>query len=156
MILTPQEHREYLKWKRKNVTYRGMKEAGVENGGAALFGQGLYTAALSNKQLSREYGVVYFAVNARPKKPKKFRSVNECEIWLQDTLYKPYGYDQRKFTADGKNIKDEMLKLGFDGIEIVGREIVNYTPSDTVRYFKYENDVIDYYINFVKEENLTK
>jgi len=26
-------HREYLKWKRKNVSFRGMGEVGVENGG---------------------------------------------------------------------------------------------------------------------------
>jgi len=28
-------HREYLKWKRKNVSFRGMGEVGVENGGIA-------------------------------------------------------------------------------------------------------------------------
>ena len=51
-------HREYLKWKRKNVSFRGMGEVGVENGGSAALGAGLYTAALSNKRMAREYGTV--------------------------------------------------------------------------------------------------
>src|SRR5574343_506581 len=35
----------YLKWKRKNVSYRGVKSIGVDNGVYGSFGKGLYTAA---------------------------------------------------------------------------------------------------------------
>lgn len=155
MILSPKEHREYLKWKRQNVAFRGMREVGEENGGMALMGQGLYTAALSNKSLSRTYGDVYFAVNSKPKNPKKFKSVNQWEIWFQGHFLKEYNYDSRKFTEAGKNIRDEMMKLGYDGVEIVGRETVNYTPNN-VKYFKTEKQVLDYYINFVMGANSTE
>ena len=60
-------HADYLRWKRQNVTIRGIQELGKENNGMASFGQGLYTAALSNKELARKYGKVYFVVGAIPK-----------------------------------------------------------------------------------------
>ena len=152
VMLSRLEHRDYLKWKRKNVTYRGVRELGEENGGMAIMGQGLYTAALSNKSLAKGFGTIYFVVNSKPKNPKKFRYRDDWEVWFQQNFLKQYGFDSRKFTDAGKNIRDEMLKLGYDGVEIIGREIVNYTPSD-VRYYRYEQGVIDYYINFVKDAN---
>ncbi len=152
-MLSIKEHKEFLKWKSKNVAYRGTRELGKENGGMAVMGQGLYTAALSNKSLAREFGTVYFVVNARPKNPKVFITKNSWEIWFQQNILKEYNFDSREFTKAGKTIKDEMLKLGFDGVEIKGREYVNYTPPENIRYYRTEYDVIDYYINFVKEEN---
>jgi hypothetical protein len=41
-------------------------------------------------------------------------------------------------------MEDEMLKLGYDGLIIKGREMVNYTPKD-IKYFKNENDLQRYY-----------
>jgi hypothetical protein len=46
-------------------------------------------------------------------------------------------------------IKDEMLKLGYDGIEIKGREMVNYTPED-IMFFQNERQLIMYYENQVE------
>jgi hypothetical protein len=37
-----------------------------------------------------------------------------------------------------------MLKLGFDGLIIKGREMVNYLPKN-ILYFKTEDEVKSYY-----------
>lgn len=149
-------HYEYLSWKRKNVTLRGITEVGEENNGGAMLGDGLYSAYLSNRELARKYGKVYYLVNAKPKNPKKFNTLNECEVWLHNmyinTLEKNnIEYDRLsandtffKFT----NIKDEMLKLGYDGIDIKGREMVNYTPKD-VLYFSTEQQLKNYYLTLI-------
>lgn len=67
------DRKAYLAWKRKNVSFRGIRNHGEENGAGAALGRGLYTAALSNKRMSREFGDVFFVVNAVPKNPKVFR-----------------------------------------------------------------------------------
>lgn len=155
-MLSRQEHAEYLKWKRKNVSFRGMKDTTQPNGMASsILGEGLYTAALSNKTMARTYGELYYVVNAVPKKPLVFKSLNTWELWMQDKLLKPYGYDKRKFEKV-TSIEKEIMKMGYDGVILTGREMVNYTPPESVRYFRYENgeySVIEYYINFVKEAN---
>jgi hypothetical protein len=149
---------EYLKWKRQNVTIRGMQEMGKENNGMASFGQGLYTAALSNKELARKYGKVYFVVGAIPKHPKIVNTWNDAEIFLQRVAYnygKEKGIDdylnaKRDFDAN-TNVRDEMLRLGYDGLVIKGREMVNYAPdNDKIRYFETENQLIQYYEDFVE------
>lgn len=147
-------HKEYLKWKRKNVTFRGTNDTTKPNGpGEGLLGAGLYTAALSNKSMCKQYGdEIYYVVNAIPKNPKKFRNLNEWEIWMQGNLLKPYNYDKNAFKAV-TSVKDEMLKLGYDGVIIIGREIVNYTPPDSVRYFRNEAGVIDYYTRTAMEKS---
>jgi hypothetical protein len=38
----------------------------------------------------------------------------------------------------------EMLNIGYDGLIIKGREMVNYTPKD-VKYFKTNNELQSYY-----------
>jgi hypothetical protein len=143
---------EYLKWKKKNVTIRGISEVGSDNGGGAMLGDGLYTAYLSNKELAKKYGKVYFLVNARPKNPKKFNTLNEWEIWFGNTLVvnvlKEHGIyddypDERSF-FDITTIKDEMIKLGYDGVDIKGREIVNYEPENVI-YFSNEDQLENYY-----------
>jgi hypothetical protein len=143
--------KEYLTWKRKNVTLRGIKNLGEHNSGFASYGTGLYTAALSNKSMAKEYGTVYFLVNARPKHPKVVQSVNEAEIFLQQ-LIKQYCKDRGRerydtgFFYSETSIKDEMLRLGYDGLEIKGREMVNYTPDeDSILYFQTERQLEDYY-----------
>ncbi|MFW6243375.1 MAG: hypothetical protein ACOC2W_04380, partial [bacterium] len=55
---------DYLRWKRKNVTLRGIKEMGSDNEVYGSFGKGLYTVPLSNRSMARQYGDVYFVLNA--------------------------------------------------------------------------------------------
>lgn len=149
---------EYLRWKRQNVTIRGMQELGKENNGMASFGQGLYTAALGNRELARKYGKVYFVVGATPKHPKVVNSWNDAEIFLQQVVAQ-YGkkigindyFDAKRDFDTKTNVREEMLKLGYDGLVIRGREMVNYTPDENkIRYFENENQLIQYYEDFVQ------
>jgi hypothetical protein len=41
-------------------------------------------------------------------------------------------------------MENEMLNLGYDGLIIKGREMVNYTPND-IKYFKTEQELQHYY-----------
>lgn len=152
------EHSTYLAWKRKNVTIRGVKELGSENSAGAMLGQGLYTAFLSNRSLAREYGRVYFVVNAIPKKPKVFETLNDWEIWYQYNLLLPVsratGLDYpsaRVYYKQGHRIEDDMIKLGYDGIVIKGREMVNFKPdNDNIKYFDDEYSLKHYYLYNIK------
>lgn len=150
------EHKDYLSWKRKNVTLRGIKEFGKENSVMAKYGSGLYTAFLGNRQMAREYGKVYFVVNAIPKKPKVVYSTNDAEIFLQElvTNYcKEHNVPRsNEFFSSKTTIADEMIRLGYDGLVIKGREMVNYKPSDDIRYFDSEYLLQRYYYNKVKNE----
>ena len=154
MILSSKEHKEYLKWKKQNVSFRGMKETGKSNDFPLdpLLGDGLYTAALSNKAMARIYGDVFYTVNAIPKHPLKIRTLNDWQIWSQQNLIKPFcianncAFDKREFYKR-TDIRTEMLKLGYDGVIIPGREIVNYTPPEDIKYFKIEDEVIKYYLS---------
>jgi len=140
----------YLMWKRKNVTIRGMQEVAQENNAGAMLGSGLYTAFLSNKSLAKQYGKVYFVVNAIPKNPKVFNTLNDWEIWLYNTLVYNYSKAQGKDRPDKRDfnakttIEGEMMKMGYDGIVIKGREMVNYKPEN-VLYFENEEELINYY-----------
>ena len=140
----------YKKWKPENVTIRGMQELGQENGvGSITLGDGLYSAALGNRDMARKYGKVHFAVNAKPKHPLVFNSINLWEIWFHNFYRKQLGFKNlREFNAV-TSIKDEVMKLGHDGILIKGREMVNFTPEN-IMYFQNEIQLEDYY------ENLTK
>lgn len=150
-----QDRKEYLAWKRKNVSLRGIREEGrTENGGMARFGAGLYTAALSNRRMAREYGTVYYVVNAVPKNPIVFNDANEAEIWIGNTLMPMYigksrFPDSRKF-YEMTTLEDAIMKLGYDGLMIKGREMVNYDPPDDVRYYKDEYQVESYWRLYVK------
>lgn len=146
----------YLRWKRKNVSYRGMKEVGQENGSGAMLGDGLYTAALSNKTLARQYGNVYFAVNAIPKNPLKFNTLNEWEIWFQGFVLKTLGYERIYQFHEKSDIATELKKLGYDGVIIRGREMVNYSPPSDVMYFRTENELMDWYEDNVKFSNVNE
>lgn len=150
------DRKAYLAWKRKNVSYRGIREDGEYNGGGARFGSGLYTAALSNKKMSRQYGDVYFVVNAVPKKPLVFNDTNEAEIWIGNKLIPMYvGHkkfpDRREFEKI-TTLRDAIMKLGYDGIIIKGREMVNYDPPSDVLYFRDESQVESYWRLHVKDE----
>ena len=153
---------DYLSWKRKNVTIRGVREVGEENDAGAMLGRGLYTAFLSNKELARKYGKVYFVLGAIPKNPKVFNTLNDWEIWFYNTLVYKYSKekgneypDKRDFYAN-TTIEDEMQKLGYDGIVIKGREMVNFKPEDNIKYFSTDDELENYYnivVNKPLEEN---
>ena len=141
---------EYLKWRRNNVTLRGVKEFGRENNVYGSFGKGLYTVPLSNKSMAKEYGNVYYVVGGIPQKPKIVRSLNDAEMLRQDLVDKfckenDVKYDPQYFEKN-TSIEEQMIKLGFDGIIIKGREMVNFSPNENdVKYFSNENQLIQYY-----------
>jgi hypothetical protein len=146
---------EYLRWKRNNVTLRGISgNVGEENNAGAMFGSGLYTAALSNKAMAKKYGQVYFVLNAIPKKPKVFNDTNMAEIFQQQLVTnfcKKHNVPRSNhFFSEKTTISDEMKNIGYDGLVIKGREMVNYSPPDNVKYFNNENQLIQYYEDFVK------
>lgn len=136
---------DYKKWKRQNVTIRGIaNKPGEYNGvGSITLGDGFYTAHLGNRDMARKYGKIYFVINGRPKNPLVFNSINEAEIWMQQNLYFKNYKNIRDFN-EHTTIKDEVLKMGHDGIEIKGREMVNFTPEN-VKYFKTEEELFNYY-----------
>ena len=139
--------KDYLSWKRKNITCRGIKTLGEFNGVSGMLGKGLYTTPLSNKSMAKEYGDLYFVYNAIPKNPKILDSINSWEIWNCNVLMKDYytdGFpDMRNFNKH-TTINDEVMKLGYDGIIIKGREMVNYLPTD-IKYFRTEDEIKDFY-----------
>jgi hypothetical protein len=146
-------HKEYLKWKRKNVTIRGAKNVGQANGGGGMLGLGLYVAPLGNKALAKQYGTVYFLVGAIPKSPLVVDSLNEWEIWSQRNLFMKYSTgsfpDQRAFFKH-TTVEAEMQEMGYDGVIIKGREMVNYNPTeDDIKYFQNERQLQMYYEDFI-------
>ena len=152
------DRKSYLKWKRRNVTLRGEIEPGQENGNRSnVLGEGLYSAALSNYSMAKKYGNVRFLVNAIPKHPKKFNTLNEWEIYRQQLVIETLGkYDRHEFDKS-HNVRDIMLKKGYDGVIIIGREMVNYTPEN-VMYYKNDVQLYDYYTRSLSmnESFLTK
>lgn len=139
---------DYRKWKRKNVTLRGIKEFGKPNEVYGSFGNGLYTVPLGNKSMAKQYGNVYFVVNAIPKNPKVVDSLNTAEIFIQKVINnfcKENGKDySRTYFEKNTTIEDEIKKMGYDGVVIKGREMVNFNPEN-VKYFKTEDQLIRYY-----------
>jgi len=55
------------------------------------------------------------------------------------------------FFEENTTIEDEMQKLGYDGLVIKGREMVNYNPPDDVKYFETERQLMMYYEDFVND-----
>lgn len=153
-IFESYNHSEYLKWKKQNVTIRGVQELGEKNGGMAKLGNGLYTAFLNNKHLAKQYGKVYFVVGAKPKNPKIFKTINDWEIWFYNKLVcgvlKDEMPDERDFFKK-TSIEKELMKMGYDGVSIIGREMVNYTPDmDNVMYFENEDQLNRYYGELIR------
>ena len=141
---------EYFKWKRKHVTYRGMKEIGQSNGVSGMLGRGLYTVPRSNIALAKTYGKLYFVVNGKPQFPKVFNGLNEWEIWFQNNLVLPCSIAKGETVPHERDfyekttIQDEVRALGFDGVEIQGREMVNFNPKD-VMYFSTERELRNWF-----------
>lgn len=140
---------DFNRWKRKNVTVRGVKEMGKDNNVYSSYGVGLYTAFLSNMAMAKGYGKVYYVVNAIPKHPKVVNSVNYAEMFVQslvkdvcDKHNQPYSVN---FFNQHSTIEDEAMKKGFDGLIIKGREMVNYKPPQDVKYFDSLDNLYEYY-----------
>jgi len=140
---------DFKNWKRKNVTLRGIKNLGSDNQVYGSIGNGLYTVPLSNKSMAKQYGDVYFVVNAIPKNPKIFDGLNSWEIYRHKLKQDALGLDSsvmdvRNFEAKGFTIEDEMMKKGYDGVIIKGREMVHYKPKD-IKYFKTDYELEQYF-----------
>jgi hypothetical protein len=127
---------------------RGIKELGKANEVYGSFGKGLYTVPLGNKSMARQYGDIYFIVNAIPKNPKVVQNLNEAEIFrykLVDKYCKENNVDYSlSFFEKNTSMEIEMMKLGYDGLIIKGREMVNYKPNN-IKYFRTENELERYY-----------
>lgn len=140
-------------WKRKNVTLRGMKEVQKSNGVWGSFGKGLYTVPLGNRSMAKQYGDVYFVVNAIPQKPKIVQGLNGAELLRQDLVEefceKQGVSPSSSFFNENTSMDVEMLARGFDGLVIKGREMVNYAPKN-VRYFKTEDELEQYFNDEVR------
>lgn len=141
---------DYSKWKRKNVTLRGMKQSGVDNGVVGSWGKGYYTVPLSNRAMAKKYGEVYFIVNAIPQKPKIVNTVNDAEIFryeLIEKYCKANGLDKHDFPfyyENGRSMEKDLLEMGYDGFVIKGREMVHYKPEN-IKVFKTEIGLKEYY-----------
>jgi len=144
------DQRDYLKWKKANVTYRGMKSVGSDNEVYGSWGKGLYTVPLSNKSMAKQYGKLYFVINATPKKPVIVQSINSAEIFRQKLIIdfcKKKGHDREYdpgFFEKHTSMDEELIKQGYDGFVIKGREMVNYKPEN-IEYFETEEQVKNYY-----------
>ena len=71
------------------------------------------------------------------------------EIWFYNVLVtnycKEHGIKNSKTTFnDNTTIEDAVQELGYDGICIKGREMVNFKPKD-VKYFETEEELKDYF-----------
>lgn len=98
--------------------------------------------------MAKQYGDVYFVVNAIPKNPKIVDSLNNAELFRQKLINdfcKKHNeeYSTRYFESN-TTMEDEMLNLGYDGLIIKGREMVNYKPQN-IKYFKTESELQNYY-----------
>lgn len=144
---------EYLRWRRKNVTLRGVRDRTQENGYWGSWGKGLYQTPLGNREMARGYGKVFFLVGARPTNPKVVLSVNGAELFRQELIEqycKSRGSDYSlSLFEEGTSMHEELIKQGYDGFEIRGREIVNYKPSSDILWFASERDLYKYYANSV-------
>jgi hypothetical protein len=146
---------KYKLWKRKNVTLRGIKELGKDNGVYGSYGNGLYTVPLSNAKMAKEYGRLYYVLNAKPKNPKILNTLNDAEIWIQNLINSYCLKNNQKYSRtyfeNNTTIEKQMLELGYDGLIIKGREVVNYKPENII-YFENDNQLERYYENTVENK----
>ena len=56
----------------------------------------------------------------------------------------PRGTKKSTFFENNTSMDKEMLKMGYDGLIIKGREMVNYKPEN-IKYFKTEKELQLYY-----------
>jgi len=88
--------------------------------------------------MAKQYGTVRFVVNGRPKNPIRFTNMHHALLFIQDELHTKYTDDgissPRNFHEKGKTIKGELMDMGYDGLEIKGKEYVNYNPNEKDLY----------------------
>jgi hypothetical protein len=98
--------------------------------------------------MAKQYGKVYFVVNAIPKKAKIVNNLNEAEMFRQnlvnDFCKKNNHRYSMSFFEEHTSMDIEMKKLGYDGFIIKGRELVNYKPKN-IKYFENEEQLIKYF-----------
>ena len=109
--------------------------------------------------MAKQYGDVYYVINAIPKKPKIVNNLNDAEMFVQGLVMnfcKQYGekYNKKLFEKN-TSIEEEMIKLGYDGLIIKGREMVNYKPEN-YKYFSNENALYNYYEDFINVGDLNE
>lgn len=136
---------EFLSWKRKNITIRGINNDSEGDGGGSL-GLGLYTAFLSNRKLAKEFGQVVYVLNGIPKNPIIFNSLNEWEVYIYKEFYSKYP-TRYEFNAKSSYNK-ELTERGYDGVIIKGREMVNYNPENII-YFYSDTQLENYFYDVV-------
>lgn len=148
----------YKKWRKANVTYRGTREDnpwpldGI-NEYEGKFGYGLYTTPLSNKKMTKEYGKTWLIVGAIPDNPMKFNSINAAEIFFQGYAIKngkgKDDIDKLRNFWKNTSIDKELTKLGYDGVEIKGREMVLFNPDkNKLKAFETERQLEKWYDDF--------
>ena len=114
--------------------------------------------------MAKQYGKVYFVLGAIPKNPKVFDNVNNAEIFLQKLQYDYCKKNDPNFDGfyfnyfyETTSIKDEMIKLGYDGLVIKGREMVNYTPDNNkIKYFENIRQLEMYFEDFILNESFAR
>jgi tRNA nucleotidyltransferase/poly(A) polymerase len=139
---------DYKKWKKKNVTLRGVSNnPGEYNGvGSITLGDGFYTAHLGNKDMARKYGTVYYVVNGRPVNPLVFNNTNESEIWFQRNLYFKNFKDGSKFL---ESVDDATFQyLGNTCVLKTNKDVEYFMKTNFFENFlKIDTDLFDIYFN---------
>jgi hypothetical protein len=77
--------------------------------------------------------------------------LNELQTWLYYALVKDGGFSDYRDFHEKTTIEDSMIKLGYDGIIVRGREMVNFAPPPNVEYFADESQVISYWLRNIKK-----
>jgi hypothetical protein len=95
--------------------------------------------------MAKRYGTLFYVYGARPKNPLILNTTLEWEIWSYENLYEK---DMRKSI----DVREKMMELGYDGIIIKGREMVNYNPVG-IKYFRTEKALEDHY-QYLKKNSL--
>jgi homoserine trans-succinylase len=105
--------------------------------------------------MAKGYGDVYLVLNAKPLKPVVVNNVNEAEIYLQGLVTdycKKHGQPRSlSYFEDNTSYEEEIMKKGFDGMVIKGREMVNFKPGKNVKYFKTDQELYDYWQDYIND-----
>ena len=70
--------------------------------------------------------------------------INVKDLVLYHGTKKDFNEFDLRYFEDNTSIEKEMLDLGYDGLVIKGREMVNYKPKD-ILYFENEDQLKMYY-----------
>lgn len=77
--------------------------------------------------MARGYGKLYYVVGARPKNPKIVSDLNQAEILRQQLINdfcEKHGKSYNpSFFEEHTSMDKELMKKGYDGLIIKGREI---------------------------------